>query len=343
MKKRIVCTLLALSMISGSVSACSSTKNDVGTTTETEDVSEVAKLISSGEFPVANRLEELISPGEVPLAIHVEGIEDKEIKKGTEPTTIPWMDGISWNKNYIKNIVVDFSGVNTKKVGTYDVHYNLYGVSGQIEVIDSSVKVVSVEKAKKKSTKKKSTKKAKKSEKSSETSTDKTSSSTETKSTSTTKNTTQGSSSTTKNTTTEKKSSAPKNNSSSGSSTKKETSTTEKKHEHNWNPIYKTVHHKAVTHQEDQGHYEKESYEVYVFYDQGVEFETKEEAKAFCTSILSKIANGELPEDTQCRTRIEERYRKKWVSKMVTVVDKKAYDEKVIVGYKCSCGAKKNK
>ena len=319
MKKKIVCTLLALSMISGSVSACSSTKNDVGTTTETEDTSEVAKLIS---------------PGEVPLTSCVEGIEDKEIKKGTEPTTIPWMDGISWNKNYIKNIVVDFSGVNTKKVGTYDVHYNLFGVSGQIEVIDSSVKVVSVEKAKKKSTKKKSTKKAKKSKKSSEASTEKTSSSTETKSTSTTKNTTQGSSSTNKNTTTEKKSS------SSGSSTKKE-----KKHEHNWKPIYKTVHHKAVTHQEDQGHYEKEAYDVYVFYDQGVEFDAKdkEAARAFGLSILQKIADGELPEDTQCRTRVEERYRKKWVSKMVTVVDKKAYDEKVIVGYKCSCGAKKNK
>lgn len=325
MKKKIVCTLLALSMISGSVSACSSTKNDVGTTTETEDTSEVEKLISSSE---------------VPLASCVEGIEDKEIKKGTEPTTITWMDGISWNKNYIKNIVVDFSGVNTKKAGTYEVHYNLFGVSGEIEVIDSSVKVVSVEKAKKKSTKKKSTKKAKKSKKSSETSTDKTSSSTETKSTSTTKNTTQGSSSTTKNTTTEKKNSTPKNNSSSGSSTKKE-----KKHEHNWKPIYKTVHHKAVTHQEDQGHYEKEAYDVYVFYDQGVEFDAddKEAARAFCDSILQKIANGELPEDTQCRTRLEERYRKKWVSKMVTVVDKKAYDEKVIVGYKCSCGAKKNK
>lgn len=325
MKKKIVCTLLALSMISGSVSACSSTKNDVGTTTETEDTSEVAKLIS---------------PSEVPLASYVEGIEDKEIKKGTEPTTITWMDDISWNKNYIKNIVVDFSGVNTKKAGTYDVHYNLFGVSGQIEVIDSSVKVVSVEKAKKKSIKKKSTKKAKKSKKSSETSTDKTSSSTETKSTLTTKNTTQGSSSTTKNTTTEKKSSTPKNNSSSGSSTK-----TEKKHEHNWKPIYKTVHHKAVTHQEDQGHYEKEAYDVYVFYDQGVEFDADdiEAAKAFSNSILQKIANGELPEDTQCRTRLEERYRKKWVSKMVTVVDKKAYDEKVIVGYKCSCGAKKNK
>lgn len=330
MKKKIVCTLLALSMISGSVSACSSTKNDVGTTTETEDTSEVAKLISSSE---------------VPLATCVEGIEDKEVKKGTEPATITWMDGISWNKNYIKNIVVDFSGVNTKKVGTYDVHYNLFGVSGQIEVIDSSVKVVSVEKAKKKSTKKKSTKKAKKSEKSTETTSEKTSSSTETKSTSTTKNTTQGSSSTTKNTTTEKKSSTPKNNSSSGSSTKKETSTTEKKHEHNWKPIYKTVHHKAVTHQEDQGHYEKEAYDVYVFYDQGVEFDAKdkEAIRAFGLSILQKIANGELPEDTQCRGRIEERYRKKWVSKMVTVVDKKAYDEKVIVGYKCSCGAKKNK
>ena len=330
MKKRIVCTLLALSMISGSVSACSSTKNDVGTTTETEDTSEVAKLISSSE---------------VPLATCVEGIEDKEVKKGTEPATITWMDGISWNKNYIKNIVVDFSGVNTKKVGTYDVHYNLFGVSGQIEVIDSSVKVVSVEKAKKKSTKKKSTKKAKKSEKSTETTSEKTSSSTETKSTSTTKNTTQGSSSTTKNTTTEKKSSTPKNNSSSGSSTKKETSTTEKKHEHNWKPIYKTVHHKAVTHQEDQGHYEKEAYDVCVFYDYGVEFDAKdkEAARAFAHSILQKIANGELPEDAPCRTRIEERYRKKWVSKMVTVVDKKAYDEKVIVGYKCSCGAKKNK
>lgn len=319
MKKKIVCTLLALSMISGSVSACSSTKNDVGTTTETEDTSEVAKLISSSE---------------VPLATCVEGIEDKEIKKGTEPTTITWMDGISWNKNYIKNIVVDFSGVNTKKVGTYDVHYNLFGVSGEIEVIDSSVKVVSVEKAKKKSTKKKSTKKAKKSEKSTETTSEKTSSSTETKSTSTTKNTT-----------TEKKSSTPKNNSSSGSSTKKETSTTEKKHEHNWKPIYKTVHHKAVTHQEDQGHYEKEAYDVYVFYDYGVEFDANdnEGIREFSRSILNKIYSGELPEDAPCRGRIEERYRKKWVSKMVTVVDKKAYDEKVIVGYKCSCGAKKNK
>lgn len=118
-------------------------------------------------------------------------------------------------------------------------------------------------------------------------------------------------------------------------------------HSHSWTPIKKTVHHK------EQGHYENvlvkpawtEKVPVY-----------EEKAVTICNTcgkdITGKTAehakkhmlNGENGSyrtewrNIQVGTKTvkhEAVYKKKWV------VDKKAYDETITTGYKCSCGATK--
>ncbi|WP_338631772.1 hypothetical protein [Clostridium baratii] len=118
-------------------------------------------------------------------------------------------------------------------------------------------------------------------------------------------------------------------------------------HSHSWTPIKKTVHHK------EQGHYENvlvkpawtEKVPVY-----------EEQERAICNGCGKDITNnitehnrnhalnGEKGgwhtewRNVQVGTKTvkhEAVYNKKWV------VDKKAYDETIITGYKCSCGATK--
>ncbi|WWU66764.1 hypothetical protein QJR26_18280 (plasmid) [Clostridium baratii] len=118
-------------------------------------------------------------------------------------------------------------------------------------------------------------------------------------------------------------------------------------HSHSWTPIKKTVHHK------EQGHYENvlvkpawtEKVPVY-----------EERERSICNGCGKDITsdpythnenhmlNGEKGgwhsewKNVQVGTKTvkhEAVYKKKWV------VDKKAYDETIITGYKCSCGATK--
>ncbi|MBY0756317.1 hypothetical protein K5V21_12750 [Clostridium sardiniense] len=147
------------------------------------------------------------------------------------------------------------------------------------------------------------------------------------------------------------------NNSSSSSNnsqSKPNTSTSSKpngsgntSHSHSWTPITKVVHHK------EQGHYENVVVKP-AWTEKVPVYEEKE--RAICNGcgkdITSNITehnrnhalNGEKGgwhtewKKVQVGTKIvkhEAIYNKKWV------VDKKAYDETVTTGYKCSCGASK--
>lgn len=111
------------------------------------------------------------------------------------------------------------------------------------------------------------------------------------------------------------------------------------KHEHSWNPVYTTVHHEEV------GHYE--TVEVKAAWD-----EPQYEGKCVCSAcghtcddvigitdhILTKhegkasysvdvVEVGSIHHDAV--------YEQKWV------VDQAAWDEPVVTGYECICGAKK--
>lgn len=117
---------------------------------------------------------------------------------------------------------------------------------------------------------------------------------------------------------------------------------TEPQHIHDFKPVYKTVHHEAETHEEkytvtEPYTIEKKitSYEVYDKNTKEILLNTDDEQEA-----VDYIAD--LPEQTAAyRTIIsgttkETEYKE--VEKTRTVVDKEAYDEKVIDYYECSCG-----
>lgn len=119
----------------------------------------------------------------------------------------------------------------------------------------------------------------------------------------------------------------------------------EHKHTHTWKPVYKTVHHKAVTHKEDKGHYEDQGYDKTVIHCNTC----KKEFTDFSDfSEHQRISRETNPDDDSkwhggSSTYTKHFEKKVWVSKWVTVVDKEAWDEKVLDHYECSCGATKKK
>lgn len=155
---------------------------------------------------------------------------------------------------------------------------------------------------------------------------------------------------------------------------------TQPAHTHNWQPVYKTVHHDAVTHQETYTekepytYTEKEPYTyqepfTYTTYVDGYriyESCTSDfnvlaivESKDECLRIWDDYAdNGALNDGcysyqtyqipkqaTGYRTKTGykdvQKTGYKDVKKTRTVTDKAAWDEKVVDYYKCSCGARK--
>ncbi|HIZ80798.1 MAG TPA: hypothetical protein H9722_01720, partial [Candidatus Mediterraneibacter pullistercoris] len=133
-------------------------------------------------------------------------------------------------------------------------------------------------------------------------------------------------------------------------------------HKHSYTiPITDTIHHDAVTHQEDQGYYEtvtiseawsepvydyctvcnvcggilKSNYlgiNEFQLDSSGYDLHYKK------TGHTSGNYSGNVQKqvDTKYHEAVTEQ---QWVENWVTVVDKEAWDETVTVGYKCSCGA----
>ncbi len=148
-----------------------------------------------------------------------------------------------------------------------------------------------------------------------------------------------------------------KTNSNSGSSNKGNTSNSNKSgstsnsgsgsstpaHQHNWKAVYRTVHHDAVTHTEDQGHYEDRGYSVsrYKCSTCGQKFDSLEELQAH--RDVSREAYRDNPDMWHggSSTINEWVSNNVWVSNIVTVTDSPAWDEQVLDHYECSCGATK--
>lgn len=119
----------------------------------------------------------------------------------------------------------------------------------------------------------------------------------------------------------------------------------EHKHTHTWKPVYKTIHHKAVTHKEDKGHYEDQGYDKTVICcnECGKEFDNLKDLQTHSDAIMKKYPDDDSKWHVGSSTYTKHISKKVWVSKWVTVVDKEAWDEKVLDHYECSCGATKKK
>lgn len=121
---------------------------------------------------------------------------------------------------------------------------------------------------------------------------------------------------------------------SSGGSTTQQPS-----HTHNWQPVYGTVHHDEV------GHYETQT--VSEAWDEPV-YEYRNVCSACGASFVSPTEvgdhiifehNGAAAYSNQ-KVQVDTIHHEA-VTQEVWVVDQAAYDEQVITGYKCSCGATK--
>lgn len=139
-------------------------------------------------------------------------------------------------------------------------------------------------------------------------------------------------------------------------------------HTHDFQPVYRTVHHDAETHTEDQGHYENvmvqdAKYETRTLFtiimDCGASFSSYDCSECSAFMIRHKDEFGEAEDENGCAyytehltesnsvsTRDESVkvsdpvYEQQWVSNIVTIIDQEAYDEQVIDHYECSCGAR---
>lgn len=145
----------------------------------------------------------------------------------------------------------------------------------------------------------------------------------------------------------------------------KKTVSQTQKHSHVWKRQYKTVHHDAVGHYEtvkvpawDETKYEthficygcnKDLDVEYEKYKAGWEDHLKEYPNdTFCSTIEEFAGMHDLILGTGCTSswytkRIPIIIHHDATTKQQWMVDKKAYDEKVVTGYKCDCGATKEK
>ena len=129
----------------------------------------------------------------------------------------------------------------------------------------------------------------------------------------------------------------------SGSSSSSSSSSSATAHTHNWTPVYRTVHHDAVTHTEDQGHYEDQGYSRTVISCKtcGATFTSMSELEAHKNVSRETYPDDDSKWHVGSITKTEWVSNNVWVSNIVTVTDSPAWDEQVLDHYECSCGATK--
>lgn len=154
------------------------------------------------------------------------------------------------------------------------------------------------------------------------------------------------------------------NNNNSNSSGNGNTSTPDTpSHTHNWKPVYTTVHHKAVTHDEDRWVVDKAAWDEAVYVYMEVCNNCKPDSKNPCERCrrlgIGKYAYSTLQElqehQNEClddgggcmfssTVKMLDHYihhDEEGHYETVTIVDKEAWDEQVIDHYECDCGETK--
>lgn len=293
------------------------------------------------------------------LLSYVEGIHKWTVEQNAE--NIDFLKDITWNRDYVESVTVDSSKVDLTKTGKYTLTYKVTAteklkqitekVEVDVEVIDKTTAQKEADNGVQVTTSGGEVKKTS----SGETPTGNASSSNSNKSVSNSGNTSNKNSGGGSDSSNSKPSGGNSGNSentgSSGGSGSVDT------HKHSYTiPITDTIHHDAVTHQEDQGYYEtvtiSEAWSEPI-YDYctvcnvcgsiiasnylGI-YQTLDDhwASTGCSANQGYTGNVQKQVDTIYHDAVIEQ---QWVENWVTVVDKEAWDETVTVGYKCSCGA----
>lgn len=293
---------------------------------------------------------------EVDYRNYVTGLRNWTVAVDTKE--VDYLSGVSWNKDEIKKVTVDAKAVDLSKEGNYDLTYTIDVIKKDVKDIkvDKKVKVVSKQEAKEEAEKgeevatqdgiqnKKSEDDLKKAEESKK---KETASNSNQKS-----NSSNGS--TAKSDGGKKNSSSSSNNSSSNSNSKPSTPKEDKPaHKHTWTPVYKTVHHDEVSHNEEYvikaawtetvPKYETQMHTFCLNPTCGRDLTASgevvwEHAQAHALKYESD-STGQKPVVVQVGT---ETIQHPAVMGTRKVVDKAAYDEQVPDGYQCSeCGARK--
>lgn len=287
------------------------------------------------------------------LLSYVEGIHKWTVEQNAE--NIDFLKDITWNRDYVESVTVDSSKVDLTKTGKYTLTYKVTAteklkqitekVEVDVEVIDKTTAQKEADNGVQVTTSGGEVKKTS----SGETPTGNASSSNSNKSVSNSGNTSNknsgGGSDSSNSKPSGDNSGNSENTGSPGGSGSVDT------HKHSYTiPITETVHHDAITHQEDQGYYETVT--ISEAWDETVTVGYKSVCNSCGNEYSGKMNHYnsygcESPNGYSSNVPITETIHhdavteQQWVENWVIVVDKEAWDETVTVGYKCSCGAVK--
>ena len=280
---------------------------------------------------------------EVDLTTCVTGLRDRVVEVNTKPD---WMDGIKFDEKYVKSVKADDSKVDMTKAGEYQLTYNITGVESK-DFIAKDVKVIKKVTVKEKMTEEE---KASEEQKTAEAQKQDVKPVIEEKESG---NSDKNSSS-----------SKPNNNSSSSSDNSSPSKPAPSKpnkpapsepakpskpaHQHDWQPVYTTVHHDAQYRSEpvykDEIVYEDRPVYKWQAYwtctECGKRFETEYDAG---NHALFECGGGYSAHREQVQTGTEQVQVGTNKVQIGTnqVLVKDAWDEKVQNGYTCSCGQNK--
>lgn len=316
---------------------------------------------------------------EVDYLQYVKGLRDWTVAVGLKD--VNFLEGVEWDKEYIKNVTVDDSKVKLDTAGEYEITYSVEIVDKKADDLTIkktvTVKVISEEEAKvavedgqevvtengiqnKKEAKASSVNDKGVSasqevkNEGSKNNGNNTSSSEGTSSGNASTGSSGGSSSSGSNGSGSSSNSKPSggNSGNSGNTGNSGGSGSVDTHKHSYTiPITEIVHHDAITHQEDQGHYEtvtiSEAWDEDVYENHTVCYTCGNNTIIDGQAGSHQIWHAERGETCRYGTASivvdtihhPAETEQQWIENWVTVVDKEAWDETVTVGYKCSCGA----
>lgn len=316
---------------------------------------------------------------EVDYLQYVKGLRDWTVAVGLKD--VNFLEGVEWDKEYIKNVTVDDSKVKLDTAGEYEITYSVEVVDKKADDLTIkktvTVKVISEEEAKvaveegqevvtengiqnKKEAKASSVNDEGVSasqevkNEGSKNNGNNTSSSEGTSSGNASTGSSGGSSSSESNGSGSSSNSKPSggNSGNSGNTGNSGGGGSVDTHKHSYTiPITDTIHHDAITHQEDQGHYEtvtiSEAWDEDVYENHTVCYTCGNNTIIDGQAGAHQIWHAERGETCRYGTASivvdtihhPAETEQQWIENWVTVVDKEAWDETVTVGYKCSCGA----
>lgn len=235
----------------------------------------------------------------------------------------------------IKKTDIDFSAVDVNNVGNYpiavtseDIYDNKMSTNVYVIVADENTDITELvaDVHEKVETEKQKIEEKKKNNQSSQTNT-------------TSNKNSSNASKSESNTNSSNETNADKNNTSTNTSSNDDKKEPEKPaHTHSWTPVTKVVHHDEIGHYETQivqQAYDEPIYEKGYCICNKCGYYTKD-ADLMAIHVLESCGGGWKIGSVQVGTKHHDA-----VTKQVWVVDKAAWDETVITGYKCSCGATK--